>query len=81
MKPQMVEVEWIDSAFHRGWGTLGEKRDRMSAAKCRTVGYLLEEGKREIKLAMSLDDDPKDPSAADGITIPRCTVTKLRRLK
>lgn len=78
MKPQLVEVTWIDSSFHRGWGSLDEKSKGMTVAKCRTVGYLLSRDRETLKIAQSLGDAD---SAADGIAIPRVAVKRVRRLR
>ena len=74
---KVVEVTWIDSAFHRGWGTLTEKQRDMRISHCRTVGYLLHRDADMLKIAQSLGDDD---SAADGIAIPAVAVTKVRTL-
>lgn len=79
MKPYLVEVEWIDSAFHRGWSSADEKRREMSYSVCRTAGYLIGRDKQSVKIAMNMAD--KSASFGDGITIPTVAVKRVRRLK
>lgn len=75
----MVEVFWVDSAFHRGWTNHETKRKEMSAAECRTLGYLVENGKACVKVAHSVDAD--NESFADAIAIPRVAVRRIRSVK
>lgn len=79
MKPYLVEVEWIDSAFHRGWSDADTKRKEMSYSVCRTAGFLIARDKKCLKLAMNSGDNHQ--SFGDGITIPTVAVKRVRRLK
>lgn len=72
-----VEVVWIDSAFHRGWGSHENKVREMQIETCRTVGFLLEKTSRVVKVAQSVSDG----TFADGISIPRRCVKSIKRLK
>ena len=75
-KAPIVEVTWVDSAFNRGWGSHENKVRDMNIETCRTVGFLLAKTTREVKVAQSLSDD----SFADGISIPRECVRRIKRL-
>lgn len=78
MTPRIVEVTWIDGAFHRGWGSRDEKRRSMRVSHCRTVGYLLVSTPEHVTIVQSLGDDD---SMADGIAIPRVAVKRMRTLE
>ena len=73
-----VEVEWVDSAFNRGWGNAAVKTREMDISICRTVGYLISRDKKAIKLAMNSADN--DESLGDGISIPAVAVRRVTRL-
>lgn len=77
--PKMVEVFWVDSAFHRGWSSHETKRKEMQAAGCRTLGYLVDDAGDCIKVAHSVDAE--NESFADAIAIPRVAVQKIRKVK
>lgn len=79
MKHPLVEVEWIDSAFNRGWGDAKTKTKEMGISVCRSVGYLMERNAKSVKIAMNSADDHQ--SFGDGISIPTCAVTRVRRLR
>lgn len=72
-----VEVEWIDSNFSRGWGSLDTIRKEMDVATCRSVGYVLEKTPKVLKLIMS----HSGTSASDGLSIPRVAIRKIRSLR
>ena len=75
----LVEVHWIDSAFHRGWSDTDTKRKEMCVSECRSIGYLMSRDRYVLKLAMHTADDGKN--YGDGISIPASTVKNVRRLK
>ena len=75
----MVEVFWVDSAFHRGWTGHEAKRREMSAAECRTMGYLVESNRACVKVAHSVDIE--NESFADAIAIPRVAVRRIRNVR
>lgn len=75
----LIEVDWVDSAFHHGWSRADTKRQEMGISKCRTVGYFISADKVRVSLASSTAD--KGESYADGISIPRVAVKTIRRLR
>lgn len=77
-KPKVVEVEWVDSAFHHGWGSLDSKQ-YATAGRCRTAGYLLRRSKVEIVIAHSVGED--EDAAAEAIAIPLCAVSRVRIIR
>ena len=74
-----VEVDWIDSAFHRGWSTLETKQKEMNVAQCRTVGFLIHRDRDKLCISSHLADDNVD--AADALAIPAVAVRRVRILK
>ena len=78
-KIQLVEVEWIDSAFHRGWSSTDTKQREMAISVCRSVGYLVSRDKKVVNLVMHSAD--KHTSLGDGLSIPTVAVKRVRQLK
>lgn len=74
---KLVEVLWLDSAFHTGW-----KNSRVSVdiSHCRTTGYLVERNKHRVVVAMH-SEDGVDGSYGEAMAIPRACVKKIRRLR
>ena len=80
----IVEVHWVDSAFCRGWQTLENKRHDQGIVTCRSIGYLLSSDKKEVRLVGSQGFDHMtkgEPDVADGLSIPRVAVKRIRRIK
>lgn len=75
----LIEVVWIDSAFHRGWSKAETKRQEMGISECRTAGYFISADKLTLNVATSTAD--KGASYADGMSIPRAAVKTVRRLR
>ena len=71
-----VVVDWIDSSSHgtwrRDWDTYGD------VSRCRSLGFLVEKGRKKVKLLQS--SEVTSDSMADAMIIPRVAVTKIRRL-
>ena len=76
---RLVEVEWIDSAFCRGWQSVDSKLKDQGIANCRSAGYLLDQDEHQVRLVSS--HDMANESVADGISIPRVAVKRIRTLK
>ncbi len=76
----MVEVEWVDSCVNGGWRMRQEYLDAVvsGVSHCRTVGYLLRSNRSEVIVMQSLNDHG---GAADSMTIPKCSVKKIRYLE
>lgn len=73
----LVMVKWVDSAFAHGW-TLKETARKHTVSAIVSVGILLHEDREKITIMQSVSD--KD-DAGDGITIPKCSIKKIWRLK
>lgn len=71
-----VEVDWIDSAFHRGWSGSIEKQEKMTVSVCRSVGYLLSRDAKMVRLVMHCADN--EESYGDGMSIPTVAVRRIR---
>ena len=74
---KLVMVEWVDSAFCQGWMPKANAREH-TYSKIVSVGILLCEDDSKITIMQSVSD--KD-DAGDGITIPKCSITRKRYLK
>ena len=68
-------VEWVDSANAPGWRL---DADSCSVITVHTVGYLVYEDRRVIKLAQSVSNTDH---MADIMNIPQQCVKKRKRLK
>ena len=72
-----VEVDWIDSATRKGWGSAADHRGS-GPMRCRTTGYLLKRDKHSVVLVQNTD---ADGHVGDSMTIPASCVKKVWRLK
>lgn len=82
--PKMVLVEWEDSTQPTSsWMWMSDIPDEQKIVKCKTVGWLIEDGKDVKTLALTIGDgDDKDICQANGIiNIPtRCTIRTVHLL-
>ena len=74
---RMILVEWVDSSFAQGWMSKEHARHH-SFSKIASAGILLHEDSEKITIMQSVSD--KD-DAGDGITIPKCSIKRMRQLK
>jgi len=74
---KMVLVEWVDSAFMQGW-MLKEQALTHKFSHCTSIGFLVSEDKEQVTIVQSESD--KD-SVGDGLSIPKCSIKKIRNLK
>ena len=72
--PQLVEVEWIDSAFNAGWF---KRTTYSTVAQCRMVGYLTHKSRKVVNVSMNLSPDDRGETMA----IPRSCVRKIRKVR
>ena len=71
-----VEVEWMDHCSHGRWVTPSEQPTEM--AKCRTIGYVVQDGKTTLTLAQS--QSCYTGHCADTIVIGKKLITRRRRI-
>lgn len=76
-KLPIVEVEWLDACVDGGWNPRATYVEKAKLVECRTAGYLLKSGKQHIIIVQSQDDQGK---VTDSMTIPRSSITSLKRL-
>ena len=83
MKYPLVRVRWLDSSDcgHTGW----RRVDKLTPLEkeildCITVGHLLGEDEKSLRIALSISDDDLPQMALDMITIPRCSVLEVECL-
>ncbi|MGI0134174.1 MAG: hypothetical protein ACREBW_04370 [Candidatus Micrarchaeaceae archaeon] len=74
---KLVRVEWLDSHIMPTW-----TRDapETAALKCRTVGWLVHDGKDAKTLAASVTDEDA-PQLCCQITIPTAAIVRTKVLK
>lgn len=79
-KLPLVRIEWDDSSSRRAtWSQLEDLQgDADVHLRCTSVGWLLKQNERALVIA-----GHRSASGQYGgdMTIPRCAVTKIRRLK
>jgi len=81
-KPPLTLIEWGDSAQAApAWSWIRDI-DGPAIAECVSVGFLVHDGKREKRLAISLGYRDGKPEQASGIiAIPTRCITKMKRLR
>ncbi len=82
MAERIVEVEWEDAAASHGWQS--EKGAQIDPWVCHSVGYVLEDNKKHIRIMESRGQpsDPDNPSRDHGCasSIPRSAIRKVTEL-
>lgn len=84
-KLEVVAVTWIDSYHSGGWRGSDELPpiDHEVISECLSVGFLVERGKKFIRLALS-NDYPSQPGVGrygHFISIPRVAVKKIKKVR
>ncbi len=69
-------IEWVDSAFCQGWMNRDNAKSHKES-RIVTVGILLFEDDERVTVMQSLSDKN---DAGDGITIPKCSIKRMRQL-
>lgn len=80
-RPAVVEVEWIDSMGHSGWGRREariEDLDRIDEMDHVSVGYLLKRNKQYVAVALSVG---RIGNVGDTIQIPRVAIRRVTVLR
>jgi hypothetical protein len=78
MKEKIIKIWWEDSNSVSGWQ---ESRDcKISKADCETVGFLVEETKEAICLALNRCTTPGVCPYGHLITIPKSCIKKMKVL-
>lgn len=80
-KPWRMEVRWLDSTIlHEGWRPVTdilERKARLGATRCTSVGFVLADDDVGITLAGSVHGN----EAAGIVHIPRGAIVRRRRLR
>ena len=74
---KLVLVEWVDSSFMQGWMHKSVIKNH-SASKIASVGILANNTKDHVTIVQSMSN--KD-DRGDGITIPKCAISRIRYLR
>lgn len=78
-KTKRVYVEWIDSVCIRGWNHESLLTDEYAEpSKICSVGFLIKDTKNYVTISTSVS---VNGSVTDPLTIPKCAITKIQRLK
>lgn len=78
LKRRVIEVEWVDSTSTPGWDTADVYR-AMPMGPLVSVGYVLSQDKRAIRLMQSMSGAAGH--VAGAIAIPMGCVTKIRTIR
>lgn len=82
MKKKIYLIKWIDSQSDDGW-TFYKNRKDIYPMIMNTTGYLIHKEKKLIRMALSLGQDSNNENKQFNgtITIPRCSILKMKRIK
>ena len=76
MNPKIVVVEWVDATGHSDWVC---KEDALKQEMCsfRSVGYLLQEDKEKIQIALTVGIDNK--TVSNTLFIPKRCIKQVTK--
>ena len=78
-KPKIIKVEWYDSSSLAGWRD--EEECKVEICHCETVGYLVNEDKHGICLALNKTSDSGYKPYGHVISIPKSAIKKKTVLR
>lgn len=73
-----VEVTWIDSITHGGWGDMALAMEH-GAALCKSVGYILKKDEESLSLIQSISHE--NDQVSELICIPIVAVQEIVELE
>jgi hypothetical protein len=73
---KLVLIEWLDSHRSEGWHTGDPATEPVT---CRSVGWLIHDGKAAKTIAAHMTDED-EPQRCGEMTIPACSIRKVRTL-
>ena len=76
----IYEIEWVDSSVTGRWQHLEDISTAKTLLECRTVGYVVAETKKSIAIVHSVSRS-SNPEGCCELIIPRCAITKIKRLR
>jgi hypothetical protein len=75
---RLVLIEWLDSHRTDGWH---HDEPATEGKLCRSVGWLIHDGEDAKTIAAHIaDEDCSPPQRAGEMTIPTCSVKRIKRL-
>lgn len=78
---KLVECEWTDiTSFNDGWMSPAEARKRSTPMLIKTVGYVLEDTQKELKLTM-MQATTNDGEVGVSCVIPKSVIKHLKVLR
>lgn len=81
---KLVIVDWIDSHSGQGWQRLSDIEQSAKPLKCRSVGWLLVDGKDAKTLVPHISggsDLRVVPFGTGELTIPTVSILRMRTLR
>ena len=80
---KLVLVEWVDSQRRSAnWTPVTEvAKPRRGGLRCCSVGWVVHDTKDAVVLMPNITDDGDDMQCVHGLEIPKCSITRMRRLK
>lgn len=76
---KILMITWIDSCSSNGWQQPAEAKARIS--ECQSVGFLVEETKDAIALALSRTTQEGFAPYADIVSIPKVAIKRKRVIR
>lgn len=76
-KYRKAEIIWVDSHGITGGWEFWEDLESMLPCECKSVGYVIDETKEYVTLAQSISDS----QVLGRMTIPRCSIKKIKFTK
>lgn len=73
---RMELIEWVDSSFTSGWKRKEDIEDKVF--KSVSCGATIRENDEIVILALSMGEDDQ---VCDTMKIPKCSITRRRRLE
>jgi hypothetical protein len=80
--PDVYFVKWFDSQSDDGW-TFYNKRKDIFPMIINTVGFLIYENKKLVRIALSYgqNSNKENKQFNETIIIPKCSIIKMKRIK
>lgn len=79
-KRDLVQVDWVDSTTFHGWHA-AEQAAANRDMRCSSVGFMTESETNHIAISAHIAwPDRPNPNVNNTMTIPRCAITRIRKL-
>lgn len=78
MNQKVLKIDWIDSMSDQSWQSAHTPH---SVGLCQSIGYLVNEDKIQLTLALNRMTNGGDYPYGSTITIPKVAITHRKQLK